>query len=370
ASRTQTTQESNVSIVDSAIIPTQPFRPSLRSGLTQALFVGLLLGFGGIILLEVMDRTIKSPEELESILGYPTLAVVPDMAEEGKGSGIMGRYIKGAYGYGYGYGYSYGGRGGAGSKRLGRERKKKTADGNEPKREIELLPHKNPKLAVCEAYRSLRTALLLSSAEELRIVAVTSAEPGEGKTATTCNLGVVFAQLGRRVLIVDADLRRPRMHKVFKVSNRLGVVNYLTGKIEIESLFIDTGVPNLFICPSGPIPPNPSELLASDRLRDFLTQVRARFDFVLIDTPPTLPVADAVILGPLTDGLVLCARAGELLRDDAKLCRERLGYEGLRIFGTVLNRYSTSPSRYNRRYRYYGYGAYEESNPPKAHSAA
>ncbi|MEM7354522.1 MAG: GumC family protein, partial [Acidobacteriota bacterium] len=173
ASRTQTTQESNVSIVDSAIIPTQPFRPSLRSGLTQALFVGLLLGFGGIFLLEVMDRTIKSPEELESILGYPTLAVVPDMAEEGKGSGIMGRYIKGAYGYGYGYGYSYGGRSGAGSKRLGRERKKKTADGNEPKREIELLPHKNPKLAVCEAYRSLRTALLLSSAEELRIVAVT-----------------------------------------------------------------------------------------------------------------------------------------------------------------------------------------------------
>ncbi|MEM7583292.1 MAG: CpsD/CapB family tyrosine-protein kinase [Acidobacteriota bacterium] len=222
---------------------------------------------------------------------------------------------------------------------------------------------------MCEAYRSLRTALLLSSADELKVVAVTSAEPGEGKTATTCNMGVVFAQLGRRVLVLDADLRRPRMHKVFKISNRLGVVNYLTGKVDIESLFIDTGVPNLYACPSGPIPPNPSELLASDRMREFLAAIRARFDFVLIDTPPALPVADAVILGPLTDGLVICARAGVLVRDDAKLCRERLRYAELKIFGTVLNRYRTSPTGYNRRYQYYG--VYEEkSEPSKTHNAA
>ncbi len=368
ASRTQGSQESNVRIVDEAIVPAKPFRPSLKKDLSQALFIGLALGFAGIFLLEYLDRTIKTPEELETIIGFPTLAVVPDMEESRRGRGLR-RYGTGNYGYSYGYGYNAPTSGGeAKAPRRGR-RNKKTDDDGEPTPEIELLPHTNPRLAVCEAYRSLRTALLLSSADELKVVAVTSAEPGEGKTATTCNMGVVFAQLGRRVLVLDADLRRPRMHKVFKISNRLGVVNYLTGKVDIENLFIDTGVPNLYACPSGPIPPNPSELLASDRMRDFLSAIRARFDFVLIDTPPALPVADAVILGPLTDGIVICARAGVLVRDDAKLCRERLRYAELKIFGTVLNRYRTSPTGYNRRYQYYG--VYEEkSDPSKTHNAA
>jgi len=202
------------------------------------------------------------------------------------------------------------------------------------------------------------------------VVALTSAEPGEGKTATTCNLGVVLAQLGRRVLIIDADLRRPRMHKVFGVSNRLGLVNYLTGKLDVDEVFSPTPVEGLALCTSGPIPPNPSELLSSDRMQEFLAQVRARFDFVLIDTPPALPVADAVILGPITDGLVVCARAGVLQREDAKQCRERLRYAELRVLGTVLNRYTDGPNRYSKRYRYYG--VYEEPGPPaaKAHSAA
>ena len=160
---------------------------------------------------------------------------------------------------------------------------------------------------------------------------------------------------------LDADLRRPRLHKLFKVSNRTGLVNYLTGQIDLENMFVDTEVPNLTVCPSGPIPPNPSELLASDRMRDLVAKMRSRFDFVLIDTPPTLPVADAVILGPLTDGLVVCARAGHLQRDEAKLCRERLRYAGIKILGTVLNRYRTGPGRYNKRYHYYG--AYEEPGP-------
>ena len=351
ASQVQTSQESNIRVVDHAIVPTSPFRPSLSRGLIFASGFGIFIAVGGILLLEFLDRTIKTPEELESIFGLPTLTVVPDLADSQGGRKYGGSY-------GYGYGYSQKPEGG------GKSRRGKDSEGDAPP-QIELLPHLHPRLAICEAYRSLRTALLLSSADELKMVALTSAEPGEGKTATTSNLAIVMAQLGRRVLVIDADLRRPRMHKVFKTSNRVGLVNYLTAHIDISSVFIETGVPNLSLCPSGPIPPNPSELLASERMREFLHQVRQRFDFVLVDTPPALPVADAVILGPQVDGMVVCARAGVLQREEAKLCRERLRYGDLRLFGLVLNRYSSSPTGYRKGYGYYT--AYEE---PQASSSA
>ena len=188
ATQMQSTQESNVQIIDRAIVPTAPFRPSLRKSLGAAIAFGIALGVGLIFLLEFLDRTIKSPEELESILGIPTLTVIPDMNDPGAGRG------GGKYGYNYSYGYGTPGPSGQGA----------AAEVS-----IELLPHLNPRLAVSEAYRSLRTALLLSSADELKVVALTSAEPSEGKTATTANLACVMAQLGRKVLVIDADLRRP-----------------------------------------------------------------------------------------------------------------------------------------------------------------
>ena len=366
ASRVQGTQESNIRVVDYAIIPSSAFRPTLKRSLGIAILAGLALGVGGIVLLEFLDRTIKSPEELESILGFPTLAVIPDLKDQGRG-GLRGRYGKSSYSYSYGYSYGYSSK--PAPPRAWKKASKKDSDKAEAQ-EIELLPFHNPRLAVCEAYRSLRTALLLSSANELKIIAVTSAEPSEGKTVTVSNLGVVLAQLDRRVLIIDADLRRPRQHKVFKLTNRLGLVNYLTSRVDPESIFCTTEVPNLFVCTAGPIPPNPSELLAADRLRELLDEVRSRFDFIILDSPPVLPVADAVILGPLVDGVVICARAGVLLREDAKHCGERLRYAGLKIFGTVLNRYrSSTASPYSRRYQYYG--PREETEPlPRADSAA
>ncbi len=377
ASRVQGSQESNIRIVDHAVIPSMPFRPTLRGSLMPAILAGLALGLGGIFLREFLDRTVKSPEELEALLALPTLAVIPDLAEKGAGGGRRYRYGKKGYGYSYGYGYGYGTRlPGLGSRlRRAKAGKKDTgqdAEGAEEPHEIELLPFYSPRLAVCEAYRSLRTALLLSSAGELKIVAATSAEPGEGKTATIANLGVVLAQLNRRVLVIDADLRRPRMHKVFKVTNRVGLVNYLTSRtarVDLDSMILGTEVENLFVCTAGPIPPNPSELLASDRLRELIDAVRSRFDFILLDSPPVLPVADAQILGAHVDGFLICARAGVVHREDVKHCAERLRYAGLKIFGTVLNRYRTSASRYTRRYQYTN--TYEESGPlPQADSAA
>ena len=355
ASRVQTSQESNVRVVDRAIVPGAPFAPSLRADLTTALLLGLIFSTGLVVLLEYLDRTVKSPEELESLLGVPTLAVIPDIDESRRGAAYRIRYGRSKYSYNYGYGYGYG---------TNQEKSGSDPEGNR----IELLPHRSPRLAVSEAYRSLRTALLLSSADEMRMVALTSAEPGEGKTATTANLAVVMAQLGRRVLIIDADLRRPRMHKLFRISNRMGLVNYLTANVDVSAISFETEVPNLSICPSGPIPPNPSELLASDRMKQLLEGLRRTFDFILIDTPPILPVADAIILGAMADGVIVCARTGALVREDAKFCRERLAYSELKTIGAVLNRYSAGKGGYQRKYRYYG--VYEEPRQGARNSAA
>ncbi len=355
AARLQGTRDSNIRIIDSALLPGGPFRPSLRQDVTYGLLFGLLLGVGIAFLIEFLDRTIKSPEEIERRLKLPTLAVVPDISETGR-----------AYGYGYGYGVdlkkgsrrakaSEGGKGGGKS---GAERERAAVGERE---QIELVPHERPRSPISEVYRSLRTSLLLSTAEELKVIAVTSASAGEGKTATASNLGVVLAQLGRRVLIVDADLRKPRMHQVFRVSNRTGLVNQLTGAVEPEAVFTETGVPNLWLIPSGPIPPNPSELLSSDRMREWLNAMRSRFDYVIVDTPPSLAVTDATIVGALSDGLVLTFRAGKVTRVDAKDCAERLRMAELRILGVVLNRHRSEAARYGRKTRYYeSYGGYEK----------
>ena len=181
---------------------------------------------------------------------------------------------------------------------------------------------------------------------------VTSAIPGEGKTSTAANLAVVLAQLGRDVLLVDGDLRKPRLHEVFSVSNRTGLVNYLTGNPP-EGLFGRTTVPNLFVTVAGPIPPNPAELLASDRMREFLALAKQHFAFLVIDSPPTLPVTDAAVLGSMVDGVVLCVGAGVVLREDARACRERLRMAEAKVLGAALNYYREPRKSYTGAYRHY-----------------
>jgi polysaccharide biosynthesis transport protein len=369
AVRLQDTRESNIRIIDKALVPGGPFRPSLRQDVTYGLLLGLLAGIACAVLIEFLDRTVKSPEEIERKLGLPLLAVIHDVTEVGK-----------AYGYSGGYGYGYGepppaekparvrpSRTAPEKREDRRERKKTAAATASP--QIELVPHERPRTLISEAYRSLRTGLLLSSARELKTVAVTSAVAGEGKTATAANLAIVLAQLGRQVLIVDCDLRKPRLHQVFHVSNRLGLVNQLTSGAEPAETILPTEVPNLWITPSGPIPPNPSELLASDRMRDWLRTLRSRFDFVVLDTPPALAVTDATIVGLLVDGVVLTLRSGKVTREEARLCRDRLRQAGIKILGAVLNRYRSLQTGGGKRYKYYeSYGA--EESQPKAGSAA
>jgi succinoglycan biosynthesis transport protein ExoP len=376
--RLQDTRDSNIHIVDHALVPGGPFQPSLRKDLSYGLLLGLLIGVGCSLLIEFMDRSMKSPEEVERRLALPTLAVIQDIYEAGR--------LYGYERYGYGTYGAYGASGGSAAEAPGARvrpakkgksapaewlERKKAPPANLPT-QIELVPHDRPRTPISEAYRSLRTALLLSSARELRVVAVTSAVAGEGKTATASNLAIVLAQLGRPVLIVDCDLRKPRLHQVFKASNQVGLVSHLTATAELDDIFLPTMVPNLWLTPSGPIPPNPSELLSSERMQEFLKTVRERFDYVIIDSPPALAVTDATLVGVLADGVILTLRSGKVTREEARLCRDRLLQADIKILGAVLNRYQSTQAGMYKRYRSYEmYAAAPESaSAPKAGSAA
>jgi len=362
--RLQDTRDTNVHVVDRAMVPGGAFYPSLRKDLSYGLLFGLLLGISAALLIEFLDRTLKAPEEIERRLGLPPLAVIQDIADAAK-----------AYGYSERYGY-YSAE--AARVRAGRGKKDAAAGWLEKKRgsgslptQIELMPHELPRTPISEAYRSLRTALLLSSARQLKVVAVTSAVAGEGKTATASNLAIVLAQLGRPVLMVDADLRKPRLHQVFHVSNQVGLVTHLTSNVDAESIVQPTIVPNLWLAPSGPIPPNPSELLSSERMREWLRQARVRFEYVIIDTPPALAVTDATLVGVLVDGVVLTLCSGKVTREDARLCRDRLRQADVRILGAVLNRYHSVQAGRGRRYRSYeAYISEQKAVAPEAGSAA
>ncbi len=358
AARLQGTRESNIRIVDRALVPGGAYQPSLRQNLTMGLGLGLMLGIGAVFLLEYMDRTLKSAEEIERRMRVATLAVIPDVSSTGRSR------AKGSYGYSYGY--SAAGKRRKKPDRLGIRRSFERKETGSSLDHIELVPHERPRLSVSEAYRSLRTALLLSSAQELKVVAITSPGSGEGKTATSVNLAVVMAQLGRRVLLVDGDLRKPRLHEVFGISNRVGLVNVLAGGDDPGQVMSAVDVPNLNVIPSGPIPPNPSELLASARMRELLIRARTRFDFVILDTPPVLAVTDATIIGSLTDGMVLCLREGKVLREDAKACRDRLLMSDVKILGAVLNCHRDSGGSSRKYYYYEAYAADE----PQSDSAA
>lgn len=345
ALRIQDTSESNVRVVDRALVPGAPHFPSLRRNVSMGLAAGLLLGLGAALLLEFLDRTLKGADEIERLLGLPVLGVIPDLDDA--------RVGKSGYGYGYGYGADRrsrrkrGKRGPAGDSRRWLEKKGSDRAG------IELVPHTRPRLAVSEAYRSLRTALLLSTAEGLRTVALTSAGAGEGKTVTASNLAVVMAQLGRKVLLVDADLRKPRLHRVFKLSNRNGLAHLLTSNAEMDEIVQKSEISNLSVIPAGLTPPNPSELLASTRMTDLLQMAKTRFDLVIFDTPPVLAVTDAILVGAQCDGVVLCLRSGRVLREDARTCHNRLSRVEVKVLGAVLNGFRAQAGRYGGSNHYY-----------------
>jgi capsular exopolysaccharide synthesis family protein len=221
---------------------------------------------------------------------------------------------------------------------------------------------------VAEAYRHLRTSLLLSSAgQPPRTILVTSSQPSEGKTTTAVNTAVMLAQTGADVLIVDCDLRRPRIHAHFGVANVRGVTNYLSGDSNLESVMQPYDkLPNLKLMTSGPVPPNPAELLGSDEMRKLVTALSERFTHVVIDSPPAISFTDAAILSTLVDGVMLVVHGGKSSRAVVRRAKQQLLDVGAHIFGIVLNNVKLESHEY-----YYGgyYSDYYTDDDPGADAA-
>jgi non-specific protein-tyrosine kinase len=215
----------------------------------------------------------------------------------------------------------------------------------------------DPKAPAAEAYRSLRTSVQFAALDRpLRTLHVTSPSPSEGKTTTLTNLGVALAQVGQRVIIVCCDLRRPRLHEFFGMSNELGFTSVLLGHVPAANALQDVpGVKGLKILPSGPLPPNPSELLSSPRAAEVLVALQGLADFVLVDSPPVIPVTDAAVLSGLVDATLVVATAGLTTRRQLRQAIETLEQVDAPILGTVLNRVGSGDSYGYGRYRYYRY---------------
>ena len=209
-----------------------------------------------------------------------------------------------------------------------------------------------PKSPIAEQFRTIRTNIQFSSVdEELQTMIVTSSGPAEGKSTTTANLAVVFAQQGKRVLLIDADLRKPTVHYTFRTENHIGLSNVLTRQSSLEEAVTVTSQDKLWVLSSGPIPPNPSELLGSKGMKTLLEQAKDEYDVIILDTPPVLAVTDAQVLANLTDGVVLVVSSGKTETDAAIKAKELLESAKAKILGVVLNNKKVQDSQY---YYYYG----------------
>ena len=285
ASITAGLRSSNIRIVDPALVPSSPSRPQKARNILLALLVGLVGGIGLALFREYLDNTVKSPDDIESLTGLPSLAVVPSLP------GSNGHHSRFA--------------------RLGRDVSPQAPGG--PR--VELLSYVQPKSQISEAFRALRTSLLLSQAEHPpQVILVTSALPREGKTTAAVNLAVTLAQLGDRTLLMDSDMRKPGIRRALNLTTAKegGLSSYLAGVCTLEEATIPhPAISNLSVLTTGPVPPSPADLLSSHRMREGIAELRRRYKFIVIDSPPIMAATDAVILSALTDGVLLVVRSGE-----------------------------------------------------------
>lgn len=316
----------NVSITTEARLPRAPVGPPRKRNIMIALLLSLMAGVGLAVMLDSLDDTLKSIEDVDRYLHLPTLALIP--APKPERGGLKGRATS---------------------------KSTSVAARNAGDAASALTLIKDARSPVAESYRHLRTSLLLSSAgSPPRVVLVTSSQPSEGKTTTAINTAMTLAQTGARVLILDCDLRRPRIHTHFDLPNGRGLTNYLAGEEDINDLLHDyQPMPNLNVLASGPIPPNPAELLGSDDMRRLLQTLRERFQHIIIDSPPTISFTDAAILSTLVDGVMLVVHGGRSSRAIVRRARQQLLDVGANIYGIVLNNVKLESSDYNYYANYY-----------------
>lgn len=339
SSRVDKIQTSNIKVIDNAIVPENPVNIGKQKTLMLAVLFGLALGLGVIFLVDYLDQTIKTPEEVKMLLGLPALGIIPS---------TKAKDVKAYDSYHYKYSYKYGNPGNP---------KKPEKKKNNPKpHDIELINFLEPDSLFVEKYRLIRTSIMLSVPKEPpRVLAISSALPSEGKTATTINLAVSFSQLGKRTLIIDGDLRKPRIHKIFKIKNSAGISSYLAGRVEFNRVIHKTNIPNLFVVPSGPLPPNPVELLDSEVMAKMLEKLLEKIDFIFIDTPPLVGIVDAIVIAKHTQGLILVTWSGKTHRKALEKTKEELDQFNIRTLGVVLNRAHEKRKVYGYNYHAYQY---------------
>jgi capsular exopolysaccharide synthesis family protein len=330
---------SNISVIDPAEIPRSPITPNKKRNLLLGLLVGLCGGVGFCFLLEYLDNTIKSPEDVEKLAELPSLGVVPYLPPEGM-------EIKKRYGYFKKLSSEY---------RVYGEEDRGNEEASENVKEIELVNFLFPRFFISEDYRTIRTSILLSHAvSPPKSIVITSALPSEGKTTTVANLAVAFSQISKKVLMLDTDLRKPRLHEIFKVKNVGGLTGFLTGKINLEDALKMTAVDNVWILPSGPIPPNPAELINSDKMKEMLDRVKNHFDIVLLDSSPLLAAIDTVVLSTFVEAAVLVIRAGETTKKAFLQSYEVMQKARANVLGAVLNEVKLNQGRYYYKEYYRG----------------
>jgi succinoglycan biosynthesis transport protein ExoP len=349
---------SNIRVVDRAEVPLLPAKPRVLLNIALALVAGLGLGLALAFFQEYLDDTLKTPEDVRTHVGLPVLAIIPSTLSAGKGYG---------YGYGYAQGEVYGGS----------QRRKELAKGNGGAAKEVAIPQVLPPLmsaAQLEAYRSLRTSILLSRARQSpRVIVVTSAEVGEGKTRTAVNLAATLAQLGSRVLLVDSDMRKPRIAAVLKLADSpIGLSTYLAGQSMFAESLVPCDVPNLHVLACGPVPPNPAELVSSTMMTQLLAEGLERFDYVILDSPPLLHVTDGSILATQAEVVLLVVHGGMTPRAAVAQAREMLSQVNANVIGVVLNNIDMSLTGYYRHYRHYryGYGREESAEQQPADQAS
>ncbi|HEX7893967.1 MAG TPA: polysaccharide biosynthesis tyrosine autokinase, partial [Terriglobales bacterium] len=327
-------RSNNIREVDIARTPAGPAEPNIPRNLSFAFVLGLTSGIGLAFLLEGMDNTVRTPEQAQLISGLPSLGLIPMGSKSSAEGGVKRALVlNGA---------------------------------KEGKEAVELITQSRPQSQMAESYRALRTSLLLTSlGAPPKTILITSALPREGKTTTSINTAIVLAQKGTRVLLIDADLRRPSIHKTLGLGARVGLSNVLTGGATVQQATVRSSLmPNLYILPAGTPPPNPAELMASTQMVDLLAELREQYDHVVVDTPPTLSVTDAVVISTKADAVVLVIRSSQTTKPALRRARDILMQVNARVAGVLLNAVNLDSADYYYYYEYqgkYGQRYYDEN---------
>jgi capsular exopolysaccharide synthesis family protein len=342
ASVTAGLRSSNIRVVDVARIPIVPAKPNVPRNIALGFLLGLAGGVGLAFLQESLDTTIANLEELTTITALPALGTIPLQL------GANGR----------------------------RRRLTTGATTGEEQEATGPITYVRPKSEAAESYRALRTSILLSSfGAPPKVILVTSALPQEGKTTVSTNSAMVLAQKGGRVLLVDADLRRPGIGKTLGIKSTAGLSTVLSGVDKVEEAIVPFAqLPNLYVLPAGPIPPNPVELLGSTVMKEYIARWRKEYDHIIIDTPPCLSVTDSVVLSVDADRVILVARSGQTPKAALRRASELLTQVNARVMGVVLNAFNLRSA--DGYYYYYGskyasryYQQSEEEEKQGAHAS-